>query len=412
VLALGITALDAHSRFRDGGGMRYGLLAALGFLLALLGGGEYATALGGYVLAIELVRKGSLGSRIFGVLPFAIPEALYLAVRAKLGYGTSGSGFYVDPLHDPLAFLREAPWRGVALLIEGWLTYDVSTFVPGTARWIVTLTVVAAAAFLLRPVRRAILELPEGERRSATWLLVGSLVSMAPVLAVVPAMRVLGACVIGIAPVAAIVVEQAWFTDAKAEPSRAVQIGWYAALLLGFAHLVHGPGTAFLHARRHRTDGLEFQAHARRVRELVGDPSTADVVVVRGMAAASFFMPFALDPRGTPPARWCVLSHTGHVLVLRQGERSVELVTAKTSGLFPIGDGNLFRSLRAPLAANAVAETGCLRAQVLELGEHGPRSVRIDLRDDLARPVYVEEDFEDWNAAELPRVGFGAPFDP
>jgi hypothetical protein len=414
-LAFGIAALDAHARFRDRGGLRHALLAALLFMLALLGGGEYATAFGGYVLALELVHKDSFARRILGVAPFAVPAAAYLAVRAHLGFGTAGSGFYTDPLHEPVAFLAQVPWRATALLSEGWLTFDVSTFVPGTARWVIAVLVIVSVLLLRKPVRRALTNLPEEPRKNVTWLFLGSLLAMTPVLAVVPAMRVLGAAVIGIAPIVAVVVEQAWVADATAPRSAAVDAGWFAALALGFAHLVHGPGSSFLASRIHRQDALQFQAHTAELRTLIGDPAKAEVVVVRGMAAATYFTPFALDSRGVTPARWCVLAHTGHTLVLRKGERSVEIVSATTSGIFPIGDGNLFRSELAPMRAGDEVTTTCLHAKVLEVGEHGPRSVRIDLSPDLAggdTPVYVEETFEGWKPASLPQIGFGAPFDP
>lgn len=162
-------------------------LAGLAFALALLGGGEYALAFGGYVLAYALVAREVPGrARLAALAAFTVPALVYLVVRTRLGYGAAGSGFYTDPLREPLVFLGKAPWRVVALLTESWLAFDVAGFTPGSARWLVVLMLLGAVAVCVMPVRRALAGLSPERRVTATWLLLGSLLSLAPVLAVVP----------------------------------------------------------------------------------------------------------------------------------------------------------------------------------------------------------------------------------
>ena len=61
-------------------------------------------------------------------------------VRARAHYGTVGSGFYTDPIRDPVSFLRTAPWRFVALLADEWLTADADTWGPDAPRWAIVIT--------------------------------------------------------------------------------------------------------------------------------------------------------------------------------------------------------------------------------------------------------------------------------
>jgi hypothetical protein len=132
---------------------------------------------------------------------------------------------------------------------------------------------------------------------------------------------------IGIAVVAALVIERAWFPrDGEANVARgqAASLASLAALGLGFAHFVHGPGTAWLQARQHHIDAVDFDSRVVWLRGEVGDPVKAQVGVMRGMAGV-FFAPFALGPHGRPPRRWCVLAQAGHVLALRRDLHTLDL---------------------------------------------------------------------------------------
>ena len=130
--------------------------------------------------------------------------------------------------------------------------------------------------------------------------------------------------------------------------------------------------------------------------------------------AGAFFLPFALDPRGAPPARWRILAQTGHALALRKGPRTLEIVVPRDQSVFPTGHGNLFRQEHAQLPVGHVVNVPGLRATVLELGEQGPVRVRFDFDRDLESPphVWITETFSGFPEATLPQRGFGKPFDP
>ena len=414
-LVFGALALAAQARWRDERRLRDGLIAAALFVLALLGGGEYALCFGGYVVAMDLGRRGeSIGRRLSGWAPFAVPALAYLAVRGVLGYGTAASGFYSDPLREPGAFFTNAPWHAVALLATGWLTLDAEQWRLGAARWMLGGMVLATMVGLVIPLRRAFAALEPRQRAALTWLLVGSLVALVPTLAVVPARRLLGVSMLGIAAVVAVLLDRAWFPrsgEAGVARGPAASLASLAALGLGFTHLVHGPGTSWLQSEQHRFDASDFGSRVGWLRDRVGDPARARVGLIRGSAGA-FFAPFALHPRGITPARWWVLAHAGRVLALRRDVYTLELVATRGQSLYPIGERNLYRSEAAPLHEGDVVVVPGLRVTILEVEEAGPRAARFAFDEDPETLVWVNDMFGATKEVELPAVDFAEPFDP
>jgi hypothetical protein len=413
-LTFGALALAAQARWRGGRHGRDAATAALFFALALLGGGEYALCFGGYVVAMDAVRRESLARRVSGWGPFLVPAVAYLAVRHALGYGATGTGFYSDPFRDTASFLAGAPWRFVALLGTGWLTIDAEILPLGASRWALAGIVIVAAAGLFLPVRWALAALPKPARATAAWLLVGSVVALVPTLAVVPSRRLLGASMIGISAIVALLLDRAWF-PAKGEPLVArglvASLASLAALGLGFAHLVHGPGTAWLSALRHNHDATDFASRVAWLRHRVGDPRSAEIGTVRGLAGA-FFAPFALDPRGAAPRRWCVLGQSGHVLALRPDARTMVLVAMPGHSLYPVGERGLYRSTRAPFKAGDQVSVPGMQVTVLDASGGGVRSARFVFDFDPSTLLWLNDRFEMTTEVTLPEAGFGAPFDP
>jgi len=423
-LTFGAVALSLQARYRVHAEGRAGLKHAAGaaafFGLALLGGGEYALAFGGYVLALEFAqpRRGATPFRRFagaarGILPFALPAAAYLITRSSLRYRTVGSGFYSDPLHAPLAFVQTAPSRLVAMLADGWLTLGSDAWPPGPQRWALGAVVLVAGIALFGPLRRAFAQLPDPSSALARTLLWGSVLSLAPTLAVVPAFRLLGVSMIGVALASALLLDHAWFPREGAEPgpTRATAHTTFVAVVLGFTQLVHGPMTAFLATRTHRRDGQNFATRAAWTKAHLGDPLRADVGIVRGLAG-SFFTPFALDAHGRTPARWRVLAHSGHVLVLRTGPRALDLLVSDARSIYPIGEQNLYRDRGSPLKAGDVIRAAGMTVTVVEVGAIGPRRVHYEFDHELTATTWLADTFDATVAAELPAVGHGAPFDP
>jgi hypothetical protein len=249
---------------------------------------------------------------------------------------------------------------------------------------------------------------------------VGSVIALVPTLAVVPARRLLGVSMLGVAVVVALLLERAWFPpreDASEAESasgrRNAALASLAALGLGFAHLVHGPGTSWLQTRQHQLDATDFETRLaflrRRERETPG--KRARIGVLRGMAGM-FFAPFAMDRRGRTPQRWTVLSQPGHVLALRRDERTLDLVVGPGRSLYPIGERSLYRSEDSPLRAGDEITVRGLHVTILADGEGGPRSARFELDRNLDDLSWVSDTFVATKDITLPREGFGEPFEP
>lgn len=421
-LTFGTLALTELLRSREDGGLGHAAAATGLFGLALLGG-EYAFCFAGYVLALELSARGrSLARRALGLATFGLPAAIYLSVRTALRYGTVGSGFYQDPFGEPLAFLQKTPHRLASLLLEGWLAMDSETL-RNVPRWLIFACALVAVAVVVVPLRRTYAALDARERALATWMFLGSLLAMTPVLAVVPSPRLLGASLLGIAACVALVLDRAWFPVRGGPPldedgpppprSRAAELTGLVALALGFAHFVHGPVTSWLTGREFRASSGEFAARARELGARLPELASTELGVVRG-SVGGFFLPFALDQRGVLPARWRILSETRHVLVLRRGPRTLELVAPKDRGLFSLSRGDLFRSESSRLAVGDEFDLPGMRVTVLENGDDGPRSARFEFDRDIDAPpfAWIAEEHDGFPLVELPKVGFGKPFDP
>jgi len=410
-ITFGTLALTAYVRFREGRSLRHAAAATALFFVSMLGG-EYALAFGGYVLAIELGRAHeSLGQRMTGMLPFAVPAAGYLLVRGMLHYGTAGSGFYSDPLSVPGAYLATAPRRLLILLEDAWFSIDATTWSSSTPFWLLAAILVVGAAGLARPMRRVIARLEPAQRATATWMLRGSVIALLPTLAVVPSARLLGVSYLGVSALVALLLDHAWF-PAQPEEGKG-ELLQLAAILLGFAHLVHGPATSWLVGRQFRDTGDEFSEHTKWFAKRLSDPENADVVLVRGLVG-QFFVPFALDPHGKPPKRWRILTQTGHILLLRTDARSVRLTAPKDQSLFTTGPGNLFRSLDRPFRVGDEVRVPGMHVTIEELGEDGPRQALFEFDEDIeaSKTVWFVENYDGFKDANLPTPGFGKPFDP
>ncbi len=412
-LGLGIPALLAWVRFREEGPARFGALAALLFAGALAAG-EYGIALTGYVLAYELVRRGdTLPRRALGLVPFVAPLAAYLGLRAALGYGPIGSGFYADPLRDPALYLRHAPSRFVALLLDGWFALDRETFLASLWTTFFVIVALGGLAVVGLAVRAAYRDLEAPVRARVRFLLLGSTLSLAPLLAVVPSSRLVGVSALGIGAAVGLVVARAWL-PAPSLP-RIGGLAGLAATLLAFVHLAHGPASAWLTGSAYRASTEREAAHRAALRARLGAIGDARLVVMRGGASAPFHLPFSLDAAGHAlPRSVSVLSQTGHVLARRLGPNTLELIAGREDTLIPLGEANIYVDRHRVFTEGEVIPFAEGRATVRALAHGRPRIVEFEFDHDLdASPLHVTtETFGGFVDARAPAIGMGAPFDP
>jgi hypothetical protein len=412
-LAFGVWALLAYLRAREEGSMRFGVLAALLFAGAFAAG-EYGLALTGYVLAFELVRRGdSFVRRALGLLPFVVPLGIYLGMRSALHYGPIGSGFYADPLRDPALYLQYAPSRFVALLLDGWFALDRETFFVSLWTTFFVIVSLAGLAVVRLALRAAYRDAEPAVRARMIWLLLGSTICLAPLLAVVPSSRLVGVSVLGIAPAVGLVVARAWLA-----PPGLPRIGGFAGLaatLLAFVHLVHGPISAWLTGSAYQASTAREAGHRAALLAELGGLDEARLVVVRGGASAPFHLPFSLDAAGhTLPRSVSVLAQTGHVLARRQGPNSLELIAGREDTLIPPGEANIYVDTHRVFTEGEVIPFAEGRATIRALTRGLPRIVEFEFDHDLdATPLrWKTETSAGFVDAPPPSVGMGAPYDP
>jgi hypothetical protein len=115
---LGMLTLVLHDHGRRNGSRRAAALAPLCFGAGLLGG-EVTMGAGAYLVAHALaLDPGTLRARARALAPYAVITIAWRLVYNHLGYGARGSGLYLDPVHEPLAFLAALATR-LPLLVMG-----------------------------------------------------------------------------------------------------------------------------------------------------------------------------------------------------------------------------------------------------------------------------------------------------
>jgi hypothetical protein len=181
----GVLCLIAHDDWRRSGKRRSALAAPLCLALALLSG-ETALAAAGYLLAYALFldRRG-FGQRFLSLLPCGAVLLTWAAVYKLLGFGTQGSGSYLDPLGSPLEFTKALLLRAPLLWLGQWspLPADSVNFISEKAGLLLGL------AFLII-ILSALIPLLRTERAARFWFL-GMILSIVPVAATNPSNRLL-----------------------------------------------------------------------------------------------------------------------------------------------------------------------------------------------------------------------------
>jgi hypothetical protein len=410
--ALGAFALAWYVRWREKARPGDGAVSTLLFALAI-GAGEYTLCFAGYVLALEVTRRDGVVRRAVGLAAFALPAAAYVVAHTLLDYGARGGGLYHDPVHEPGQYLLGAPRRLAVLVTSGWLGTDDGWWSQAPA-WALVALLVGTFALLVVPIRRTLAALAAEERARAAWMLVGSLVALGPVLAVEPSRRLLGVSTIGIAAVAALVMDRAWFPPAgKEEPRRgAHELSTLVALGLGFVFFVRGPIDTVAAGRAVAISGEIVRERMLWVRDRIG--KSDEVVALRANSpSAQLFSPFTID-RETP-VRWRLLTYaSGRSLLLRTGEKAIELV-ASPHPLFPVGPRELFRNFSQSLHPGDVVSVEGMRVTIIQVDDDGlPRRIRFEFDRDLDDPsmLWVTEGLDGFRKEKLAPKGYGEPIVP
>jgi hypothetical protein len=261
----------------------------------------------------------------------------------------------------------------------------------------------------VRTLRETSGTLAPRSRDATRWLLVGSVLALVPVLAVVPTPRLLGGCMIGVAPTVAVILDGLWFRARDATKGRTAELAGLVGLALAFCQLVRGPGESWLESRHHRNTSYRFATQAASFDDLRAEAGDAEPLVVRALGAA-FFIPFALEDGGVP-RRHRVLAETSHALVIRVDDRTIDLFSPREGSLLPVGEANLFRDMRSPFAAGDVIEGPGMTVTISDVVEGRVIAARYELDRSLDAVAFVHETRTIYERSSAPPIGFGVPLD-
>ena len=174
--------------------------------------------------------------RAVAALVWLVPLAVWAIVYKQLGHGAWGSALYVDPLDQPLTFVRSIVERGTVLLL-GQLGFPPSdTFIQWTG--VRALLVVLASALALIGLLAAVWPLVRERAVAAFWTL-GMLLSVVPASAAFPQDRMLLLTGVGAMGLFASVAASLTGFDWRTPRRRRLALG--LVLSLSVAHLLVAP---------------------------------------------------------------------------------------------------------------------------------------------------------------------------
>jgi hypothetical protein len=347
------------------------LLGPLLFALGLLAG-EGAASILGYLFAYALfMASGTPRRRIVTLLPYLVLLVAWRLTSRALGYGSSGSGVYVDPLSEPFAFLVEVFVR-LPILLLGQLAapwseiYNAAPLVvPGMQYVLLVLAaaVIGGTAYLLVPLWR--------ERR-VRFFCVGALIAGIAPCATFPSDRLLTWIAIGASAVLAELLAALLLALEQPASSRwRPRIALTAAASILMFHAVLGP--VFLPIR---SIGIES---VRAVLERADHslPQTPEIenetfvyVNPPGDPLASYIPIMRADTGGRLPRaqRW-LASGTCEVAVERLDAHSLRV--RPSAGFLQSPSEQMLRSPRRPLNVGESVQLGGFSARITALTSDG-----------------------------------------
>jgi hypothetical protein len=379
-MAVALPALVAHDRWRRDG-WRPGRWLGPALLGVGLLAGEAALAttayLGAYALHLERGPwSATWKQRALSLAPYVAVVVVWRAVYVALGYGTFGSGVYLDPGSDPRAFVMALPGRALWLL-AGQLALpwsDLATVWPyiSTRATRIALAIAAAGVAIVAALVWPLV------RRDATarFFATGMLFAVVPVCSTFPADRLLWFVGVG----AMGLIAQWIVTSPRTIP-------WLVGVvLLLTVHLLLAAPLALLRSRSMDTVDRPL---ARVDASLPLTPDMAQRTIVLVNPPADFFagyLPIRRAALGEPLSRFRWLgSGTSELTLTREDART--LTVAQAGGFLAHVSERMLRSPSRPMAVGERVVMSGLEVEVLALEPDGrPAVARMRFRVPLEDP--------------------------
>jgi hypothetical protein len=347
-------------------GRRTRLLGAYALYGIAMFSGESAIAIAAYLFAYELcVSREPVARRALAVAPYLVITVAWRVLYTHAGLGAYGSGLYIDPGRDPLAYLRALIERAPVLVLGQFLAPPAelySVFPPTWARAMLVLAVVfcAALAVALWPLLRR-------ERKAWFWLL-GALASLIPAASTYPHNRQLLFSSFGAMALLAQLghLHAVTLRDSvvRGLPRFSREFGG----LLFFAHAIVSPLVMPI-----TTCGIAATAPLSRAARAVGDELAGREAIF--VSAPDYFavklvqLLRRLEHKPLPNHFRALSFGPEHITVTRTDARTLELEWAE--GILSSPFMELYRDRRIPMRKGERIELEQLAIEVLELTPDG-----------------------------------------
>lgn len=374
-LLAGALVLIVHDKWRRDG-WKPGWALGPFFLAVGLCAGESALAICAYLFAYTLILDhGTVRRRIRALLPYAALTLVWLVLRARGGYGTWGSGYYIDPLSEPLRFGAALAMR-FPILLADQLFLPPSSIVlflgesPFSPLLIWALVIGVLFGFLLWPLIR-------NDRVSRFWV-TGMLLSLPIVCTTLPHSRLLMFSGLGACGVLGTWIQQAREKGAvPGEPRTHTRLRRWAVILL---LAVHVPIAAMMLFSNAISTAFAERYIQRPALSLEGGEAMreTDLIVVNHP------IPFYAHQTGTArlvlgsvrPRRLRVLAPGTDPVHIERPD-SATLIVRPGSGFLSASFDNVFRGSAHPMREGEMVSLTGMTAEVLRLTPDGrPAEVR------------------------------------
>jgi len=183
-----LLTLLAHDRWRRDDWQPGAVLAPIFLALSLLSA-EFGVATLAYLFSYALfIERGRWQARAGSMLAHAAVASIWLGMYRSRGHGTYGSGFYANPMSEPLHYLSAAAERLPVLLFDVFSLPVSAPYIFMPAKVQTALALVGVLVFVL--ILLALRPMLKQNAVARFWLL-GSVLCLAPVAATVPSSRLL-----------------------------------------------------------------------------------------------------------------------------------------------------------------------------------------------------------------------------
>ncbi len=389
--ACALLGLAAHLRWRRDGWAPGAVLSGLG-LVGAVASAEVGVGFLVYPLALEwLGPQASWRQRLRGSAPALLVGAAYVVTYKLGGYGSRGSGVYLDPSAEPLAWLLAAPVRWLVLVGNalGNAPVDLWQPLPALQGFIVgeSVLIVVLALFLLR---RTWAGLAATERPVARALGVAALLALLPTVSTFPMARLVFPASLGAA---------AWLAWLVRDLFRRRARAWLAVVAVVHVLLpvVYWVTVADVYA------GIAERANqVAHTMEVPRDWQGLRVVVLQSPDPGAFLitpLQRAVEV-GTFPRTWWTLSMQEQDLrVTRTDERTLEVEPVGGRWLDTLYE-QVVRTMATPFSVGDRVPLDGASVEVLAAQDGHPTRIRLQLDVPLESPGLL---FLEWREGTFRR---------